>query len=49
LASPAISKAGYGNNKEGKLAGFTKTYKINLLVYYEDFPDMLSASRGRSG
>jgi putative endonuclease len=30
-------------HKEGTLAGFTKTYKINQLVYYEDFPDMLSA------
>jgi putative endonuclease len=23
--------------------GFTKTYKINQLVYYEVYPDMLSA------
>ena len=30
-------------HKEGRIAGFTKTYKINQLVYYEDYPDMLSA------
>ena len=30
-------------HKEGRIAGFTKTYKINHLVYYEDYPDMLSA------
>jgi len=30
-------------HKQGVIEGFTKTYKINQLVYYEDFPDMLSA------
>ena len=30
-------------HKEGKIEGFTKAYKINQLVYYEDYPDMLSA------
>ena len=30
-------------HKEGRIAGFTKTYKINQLVYYEVYPDMLSA------
>ena len=30
-------------HKEGVLPGFTKTYKINQLVWYEDYPDMLSA------
>ena len=29
--------------KEGKIEGFTKTYKINQLVYYESFSDMESA------
>ncbi|MCE0497038.1 MAG: GIY-YIG nuclease family protein [Methylacidiphilales bacterium] len=30
-------------HKEGRIEGFTKTYKINQLVYYEVYPDMLSA------
>ncbi len=30
-------------HKEGLIEGFTKTYKINQLVYYEDYPDMLQA------
>jgi putative endonuclease len=30
-------------HKEGRIEGFTKTYKINQLVYYEDYPDLLSA------
>ncbi len=30
-------------HKHGMIEGFTKTYKINLLVHYEDYPDMLSA------
>ena len=31
------------DHKQGMLEGFTKTYKINQLVFYEDYPDMLSA------
>lgn len=30
-------------HKQGLIEGFTKAYKINQLVYYEDYPDMLSA------
>jgi putative endonuclease len=30
-------------HKQGVIAGFTKAYKINQLVYYETYPDMLSA------
>jgi putative endonuclease len=30
-------------HKQGLIEGFTKDYKINQLVYYEDYPDMLSA------
>jgi len=30
-------------HKQGLIEGFTKTYKINQLVYYEDFPEMVSA------
>jgi putative endonuclease len=30
-------------HKQGVIEGFTKDYKINQLVYYEDYPDMLSA------
>jgi putative endonuclease len=30
-------------HKQGVSEGFTKTYKINQLVYYEVYPDMLSA------
>ena len=30
-------------HKQGRIEGFTKTYKITQLVYVEDFPDMLSA------
>jgi putative endonuclease len=30
-------------HKQGLIEGFTKTYKINQLVYVEDYPDMLSA------
>lgn len=30
-------------HKQGVIEGFTKTYKINQLVYCESFPDMLSA------
>jgi len=30
-------------HKQGVIEGFTKTYKINQLVYCEDFPDMVSA------
>jgi len=30
-------------HKQGIIEGFTKTYKINQLVYYEDYPDMVSA------
>jgi len=30
-------------HKQGIVEGFTKTYKINQLVFYEDYPDMLSA------
>jgi len=30
-------------HKQGVIEGFTKTYKINQLVYYEVYPDMLSA------
>ena len=30
-------------HKQGLIEGFTKTYKINQLVYFEDFPDMQSA------
>ena len=28
-------------HKNGAIEGFTKTYKINQLVYYEDYPDAL--------
>jgi putative endonuclease len=31
------------DHKQGVIEGFTKTYKINQLVYYEVYPDMLSA------
>jgi putative endonuclease len=31
------------DHKQGVIEGFTKDYKINLLVYYEVYPDMLSA------
>ena len=31
------------DHKQGVLEGFTKTYKINQLVFYEDYPDMLQA------
>jgi putative endonuclease len=31
------------DHKQGVIEGFTKTYKINQLVYYEDYPNMLSA------
>ncbi len=30
-------------HKQGVLEGFTKKYKVNQLVYYEDYPDMRSA------
>ena len=30
-------------HKQGVIEGFTKMYKINQLVYYETYPDMLSA------
>ena len=30
-------------HKQGMVEGFTKTYQIDRLVYYEDFPEMLSA------
>ena len=30
-------------HKQGMVEGFTKTYKINQLVYVEDYPDMLSS------
>jgi putative endonuclease len=30
-------------HKEGIIKGFTKTYKINQLVFCENYPDMLSA------
>ena len=30
-------------HKQRVIKGFTKDYKINQLVYYEDYPDMLSA------
>lgn len=31
------------DHKQGMIEGFTKNYKINQLVYYEVYPDMLSA------
>lgn len=31
------------DHKEGKIEDFTKNYKINQLVYYEVYPDMVSA------
>jgi putative endonuclease len=31
------------DHKQGVIEGFTKDYKINRFVDYEDFPDMLSA------
>ncbi len=30
-------------HKNGELEGFTKKYKINQLVYYEDYPDIEQA------
>jgi len=30
-------------HKQGVIEGFTKKYKINQLVYVEDYPDMVSA------
>jgi putative endonuclease len=30
-------------HKQSLIEGFTKTYKINQLVYVEDYPDMESA------
>jgi putative endonuclease len=30
-------------HKEGAMEGFTKRYKINRLVYYEEFDDPISA------
>jgi len=30
-------------HKQGLVEGFSKTYRINQLVYHEDYPDMLSA------
>lgn len=30
-------------HKQGLIEGFTKNYKINQLVYVEDYSDMLSA------
>jgi putative endonuclease len=30
-------------HKQGALEGFTKKYKINQLVFYEDYPDMVQA------
>jgi putative endonuclease len=30
-------------HQHAEVAGFTKTYNVNRLVYYEDTPDVLSA------
>jgi putative endonuclease len=30
-------------HKQGILEGFTKKYKINQLVFYEDYPDIVQA------
>ena len=49
--SRAVLYTGVTNNLErrawehrhGTVKGFTKTYKVDRLVYYEDFPDARSA------
>jgi putative endonuclease len=32
-----------GAHKSGAVAGFSKTYKVNILVYYEQFASILEA------